>query len=294
MGLVVTTLVVFVTVGLGGLEKSTSEDSLSDEVDSEDDDDGDASALMIAVEASVVLGASSADSLSDDEVSEDVFGSGLTIAFVATAGLERAGSLSDAEASEEDEELTGGLETEPLIRGCEMTGLVMSFFTGTAFAEEEVLESDSDSELEELLGLAFRFNPFTSSVTVGFFEAAGIDSAVPAFSSSSSASLSELEPDVESDALILDDFVILSVDVCAGVASFISTSESISSSLFSLPLLLVTSFATTLAAASSRALASAFTSFFAFFAFLDCLAALVLSLSSVSLLLVSSVRDCSW
>ena len=291
----VTTLVVFATVGFGGFEKSTSEESLSDELDSEEDDDV-ASALVIAVVTSVDLGASSADSLSEDEVSEELFGSVLTIAFVAAAGLETADSLSDAEASEEDEELIDGLETEPLIWGFEMTGLDISSFTITTFvlAEEEVVESDPDSELEELLGLAFRFNPFTSSVTVGFFEAAGIGSAVPASSSSSSASLSELEADVESDGLILDDFEILSVDACAGVASFISTSESISSSLFSLPLLLVMSFAITLAAASSRALASAFTSFFAFFAFLDFLAALVLSLSSVSLLLVSSTRDCSW
>ena len=292
--MVVATLVVLVTVGLGGLEKLTSEDSLSDEVDSEDDDDDDddedASTFVIAVVTGVDLGASSADSLSDGEVSEEVFESGLATAFVVAAGLETADSLSDAEASEEDEELTDGLETEPLIRGCEMTGLDISFFTGTAFAlaEEEVLESDSDSELGELLGLAFRFNPFTNSVTVGFFEAAGIDSAVPAFSSSSSASLSELEPDAESDGLILD------VDACDGVASFISTSESLPSSLFSLLLLLVMSFAITLAAASSRALASAFISFFAFFAFLDFLAALVLSLSSVSLLLVSSTRGCSW
>ena len=285
-----TTLVVFVTVGFGGLEKSTSEDSLSDEVDSEDDDDGDASALVIAVVISVDLGASSADSLSDDEVSEELFGSVLATAFVAAAGVETADSLSDAEASEEDEELTDGLETEPLIWGCKMTGLDASFFTDTTFglAGEEVLESESDSELEELLGLGFRFNAFTSPVTVGFFEAAGIDNAVPAFSSSSSASLSELESDVESDGLILDDFVTLSVDACAGFASFISSSESISSSL-----LLVMSSAITLAAASSRALASAFTSIFAFFAFLDFLAALVSSLSSVSLLLVSSTRDFS-
>ena len=291
-----TTLVVLVTVGFGGLEKSTSEDSLSDEVDSEDDDDdGDASALVIAVVISVDLGTSSADSPSDDEVSEEVFDSVLATAFVAAAGLETADSLSDAEASEEDEELTDGLETEPLIWGCEMTGLDTSLFTATAFAlaEEETLESESDSELEELLGLVFRFNAFTSPVTVCFFEAAGIDDPEPACSSSSSASLSELEPDVESDGLILDDFVTLFVDACAGIASFISSSESISSSLFSLPLLLVMSFAITLATASSRALASAFTSVFAFSAFLDLLAALVLSLSSVSLLLVSSTRDFS-
>ena len=292
----VTTLVIFVTVGFGGLEKSTSEESLSDEVDSEDDDE-DASAFVVAVLTSVDLGALSADSLSDDEVSVEVFDSVLATTVVAAAGLETADSLSDDEASEEDEELTDGLEIEPLIWDCEMTGLDTFFFTGTAFAlaEEEVLESDSDSELEELLGLAFRFNPFTNPFTVGFLEAAGIGSAVPAFSSSSSASLSELEPDGESDNdLILDDLVVLSVGTCTRVASFISTSESISSSLFSLPLLLVMSFAITLAAASSRALASAFNSFFAFFAFLDFLAALVSSLSSVSLLLVSSTRDCSW
>lgn len=282
----VTTLVIFVTVGFGGLEKSTPEESLSDEVDSEDDDE-DASAFVVAVLTSVDLGALSADSLSDDEVSEEVFDSVLATTVVAAAGLDRADSLSDEEASEEDEDLTDGLEIEPLTWGCEMTRLDTSFFTGTAFALAEVLESDSDSELEELLGLAFRFNWFTNPLTVGFLEAAGIGSAVPAFSSSSSASLSELEPDVESDNdLILDDFVVLSVGACAGIASFISTSESISSSLFSLPLLLVISFAITLA--------SAFTSFFAFFAFLDFLAALVLSLSSVSLLLVSSARDCSW
>ena len=109
-------------------------------------------------------------------------------------------------------------------------GLDASFFTDTALtpAEDEVSESESDPELEELLGLAFRLRLFADPLTVGFCEAAGIGSPAPALSFSSSASLSEPELDVERD----DDFnfdVLLDVllGFRTGVASFISTLESL-------------------------------------------------------------------
>ena len=171
------------------------------------------------------------------------------------------------------------------------TGLDASFFTDTALtlAREEVSESDSISELEELLGLAFCLRLFTSPLTVSLCEAAGIGSRVPALSFSSSASLSELELDVDGDdGFVFDKLLDFLVSFCARGASFISTSPSLSSSLLSLPLLLVMSLAMTLAAAASLALASALISFFVLFAFLDFLAALVSSPSSLSLLLVSS------
>lgn len=80
-----------------------------------------------------------------------------------------------------------------------------SFFPDTAWrpAEDEVSESDSDSELEEIPGLALRLRLFTNPLTVGLGEAVGRTSCAPAFSFSSSASLSELECDVDID----DDFI---------------------------------------------------------------------------------------
>ena len=292
-----TTFVVLVTVGFGGLEKSSS-DSLSDVLESEEeDDDEEASAFGVTVD----LGASSSRSPSDDELSEDDSDSAFTAAVVLVAagsGGSAADSLLDEELSEEEDEVSDGLETGTLIRGCEVTserGLEASFFTNTALtpADDEMSDSSSDSELEEWL--PFRLRLFTNPLTVGFFEAAGVCRSAPALSFSSSASLSELELDVEGDDdLIFDILLGLLLDFCAGAASFISTSESLSSSQLSLPLLLVMSFAMTLAAAASLALASAFASFFIFFAFFDFLTALRLSLSSLSLLLVSSTCAFSW
>ncbi len=79
--------------------------------------------------------------------------------------------------------------------------MASSLFTGTALApaDGELSESDPDSELEELLGLAFRLRPFTKPLTVGFCEAAALGSSAPALSFSSSASLSELELEVDFD-----------------------------------------------------------------------------------------------
>lgn len=115
VGLAVTTLVVLVTVGFGGLEKSTSEDSPSDEIDSEEDDDEDASAFVVVVVVSVDLGDPLSNSLSDDELSEEGPDSALAIAVVAAAGLAglaglAADPLSDDEVSEEEEDSADGLE----------------------------------------------------------------------------------------------------------------------------------------------------------------------------------------
>ena len=175
-----------------------------------------------------------------------------------------------------------------------VVGLDASFFTGTAATpvEGEGSESDPEPEPEELLGLAFRLRPFARPFTVGFWEASVLGSCAPALSFSSSASLSELELDVDfGDKLFFDGLLDFLLGFCAGVPSFISTSESIFSSLLSLPLLLVMSSAMTLAAAASLALASAFN--FAFVAFFDFLTAFAPSLSSLSLLLVSSTSNFS-
>lgn len=121
VGLAVTTLVVLVTVGFGGLEKSTSEDSPSDEIDSEEDedededDDEDASAFVVVVVVSVDLGDPLSNSLSDDELSEEGPDSALAIAVVAAAGLAGLAGLaedplSDDEVSEEEEDSADGLE----------------------------------------------------------------------------------------------------------------------------------------------------------------------------------------
>lgn len=90
-------IVMFILVGSGGLEKSTSSESLlSEEVVSEDEGLAFVG-VGVAVGAAGFLEISLAESLSDDEVSEDV-----EAAFaVATAGLEASSSdlLSDEELS---------------------------------------------------------------------------------------------------------------------------------------------------------------------------------------------------
>ena len=183
MGVLVSALIVLITVGFGGLEKSISEDSLSEEVVSEADDDEDAFAFVVMVVVRVGLGASSSDSLldslSEGVDSESAFGAIIE----AAADLDGPGvdSGSDEEVSEEDEESLDCLETGTLLCGREEARSIelgVSFFTVAAFTagEEEVVESDSDSELEELLGSAFRLRPFNNSLTVGFREAAGIRS----------------------------------------------------------------------------------------------------------------------
>ena len=283
-------LVVLVNVGFGRLEKSSSEERLYDEVAAEvDEGDEDAFALLVGAAVSVGLEASSPDSLPDDELSEGDFDHAVAGAFPVTPGSTgfdnpAAISLSDEEVSEE-EEVTDSLETRTLLCGCEMaptTGLDASFFIGTAStpAGDKASESDSDfeAELEEPLVLAFRLSFFTKPLTVGFCEAAGIGVWAPALSFSSSASLSALELDVNlEDDLVFDDVFDFLIGFCAEIASFILTSESDSSPLLSLPLLLVISFAMILATAASLALASAFA--FAFTAFFNFLWDLVSSLS---------------
>lgn len=173
-------------------------------------------------------------------------------------------------------------------------GLDASFFIGIALTpvEGEASEADPESEPEELLGLAFRLRWFTRPFTVGLWEASDLGSCARAPSFSSSASLSELELDKDlDDKLFFNGLLDFLLGFCAGVPSLISTSESIFSSLLSLPLLLVMSFPMTSAAAASLALASAF--IFTFVAFLDFLTAFVSSLSSLSLLLVSSTSHFS-
>ena len=115
-GLVVTTLAVLVTVGFGGLEKSISEDSLSDEVVSEEEDAEGAFTLVFAA-VSVALKDSSSGSLSEDELSEEDSDFASATAIVAAAGLDvsAADSLSDEEVSEEEEGLADGLETGALL-----------------------------------------------------------------------------------------------------------------------------------------------------------------------------------
>lgn len=139
-----------------------------------------------------------------------------------------------------------------------------------------------DAELEDALADFFRFKLLLSSCVVDFRE----DAPRPAVSFSSSASLSELEVDIE-DALDFLDF--FASTALGGIdTSFMLTSESLSlllSSLLSpassallplLPLLLVCS-------ASRLAASFAFRSLLVFFLFL------VARLSSLSLLLVSSI-----
>ena len=112
MGFVVTTLVVLMTVGFGGLEKSISEESLSEEVDSDAEDDEDAFAFVGMVVVSFGLEASSSDSLSDSLSEEVDSDSALVAAVVAVTDLDGLGvdSLSDEEISEEEEEPLDGLE----------------------------------------------------------------------------------------------------------------------------------------------------------------------------------------
>ena len=254
----------FFVVGVcfGGLEKSSSEDSLSEELVSEDEDDRDA-AFSVAV---ACLGSSVADSLSDDDVSGDEDKSAEDLGRATLAGV------SDVVVADF------------------LLVLAFAFFTGEGFASlvEDSSDSDSESELDVPLELAFRFKLLTTPFTIDFCDAASVGSCAPAGSSSSSASLSELELEVDGDGdFAFDAFLLFFVVFVAVAASSISTSDSLSSPPLSLlPLVLVSSFALTLAAASSLALAPALACFFAFF---ELLTSFVSELSSESLpLLVSS------
>ena len=113
----VTTLIVFVSVGFGGLEKSISEDSLSEEVDSEaDEDDEGGVAFLVIVAVNLWVAATSSDSLPDDELYEEEADCALEAAVIAVTGLEGSvvDSLSDKEVFEE-EEVTDGAEAGKLL-----------------------------------------------------------------------------------------------------------------------------------------------------------------------------------
>ena len=255
----------FFVVGVcfGGLEKSSSEDSLSEELVSEDEDDWDP-VFLVAV---AFLGSSVADSLPDDDVSGDEDESAEDLGRATLAGV------------------------PDVVVADFLSVLAFAFFAGEGFASlvEDSSDSDPESELDVPLELAFRSKLLTTPFTIDFCDAACVGSWAPADSSSSSASLSELELELDGDGdFAFDAFLFSFVVFVTDAASSLSTFDSLSSSLLPLlPLLLVSPFALTLAAASSLALALALACFFAFF---ELLTSFVSELSSESLpLLVSSI-----
>lgn len=115
----------------------------------------------------------------------------------------------DEESDESESDLVGGL-----------TSATLAFLALGSSSDES--ESELDSEEEELLDSAFRFTP------VSFFAAgAGVGAASSSSSSSSSASLSELEEEEDDDEEEGDDARDALISFLG--ASFISTSESLSS-----------------------------------------------------------------
>ena len=250
----------------GGLEKSTSEESLSEELLPEDDE---------SVGAALAL--SLADSLSDDKASEEDSDAAFFISRTASPG-----SSLDEDVSEEDDvaDDLGGAVSATIF--AEALPFAFCIFL------KEASDSDSDSELEVSLESAFRFVFETRPSPMVFFERADLGNFASTGSSSSSASLSELELEVDDDdTLAVASFASFLVFFGTTNASFISTSESLASLLVSLsPLLLVSSFAVFEAVPTSRAAMAALPGSFPFF---DSLASLVPELSSESLLLVSSI-----
>ena len=254
----------FLIVGVrsGGLEKSTSEE-LSEELASEDEDESGVAILMVVAAS----GASMADSLFDDDVSDDEDGSAKDVGRAPLAGF------SD------------------IVVADFISVLTLAFLSVGAVASlaEDSAESDDEFELEVPLKLAVRFKLLPAPFTIGSCKVAGVGGCVSSGSSSSSASLSELGPEVDcDDDFAFDPCLFFLIGPIATAASSISTADSLSSSLLSVPpLLLVSSFAMTLATASSLALAPALACFFALF---DVLASLAPELSSESLPLpVSSI-----
>ena len=79
--------VVVVVLVVGGLGTSTLEDSLSDGVDLEEDDDEGVFAFVAVFVVGVGLGASSLESLSEDVLSEEDLDAAVATAVVAAAGL---------------------------------------------------------------------------------------------------------------------------------------------------------------------------------------------------------------
>ena len=256
-----------VDVGFGGLEKSTSEEPLSEEVGS-DDEESTAAAL--------------ADALSDVEASEEE-----SVATFFAAGIFMTGFPSEEDVSDEDDFAFGlGGAWPELILAEVFLSWAFILFDAEDFAAMPDSSSDSDSELdpEVPLELAFRFKFLAGLSTIGLFLTAGVGSAAPAGSSSSSASLSELVCEVDDPETFTSAAFVALFFFNEGVPSFISTSESLPSLLVSLPpLLLVSSFAFAGATASFLAWVPALACRFAFF---DLLASLVSELSLESLLLV--------
>ena len=183
-----------------------AEESLSVEVVSEVEEDVvDATFLSMATAAG--LGAVGSESLSDDdEVSEEEETTFLgVIVFTGTAadfGDLTVGLLLECEFGEGE--------------ACLGVGSDFNFLAGAGFSSLE--ESESESELEEELELAFRFK---------LLVAAGTDDFALVGSCSSSASLSELELEVDERDFACDHFVALILDFIGVTISFISTSESL-------------------------------------------------------------------
>ena len=158
-----------VFVGLGGFEKSISSESLLDEVVPEDEE-----LTLAAAAAGTPSGAS--DSLSDEEVSEDEDVSSFPADAFFSAGIDfgalRAEPLSADEESE-DEEVSPPFAV----------AFTLIFLAGAGL-----------SVFMEDFASAFRFSDLVLSLV-----AEAVGSLAPLESFSSSASLSELELDVEGD-----------------------------------------------------------------------------------------------
>lgn len=253
--------VVWTTVGVrfGAWEKSSSSDSLSEELVPEEDDDVDAT----AVEATVFFGDSSVDS-SVEVVLEDELGLA-TIKGIPTSPPLNAAVFVFAFFEGDDPATAAGMALDP----------------------ESVESEESEPELVESLEAAFRLRFLTGPLVADVCDAADACNGAPAGSFSSSASLSALELVVDEEGdFAFDALAFFLAAFSVGIVSVISTSNSLSLP----PLLLVSSLALTLAAASSLAFALAFACFLDFF---DFLAVFVSSLSSLPpsllLLLVSSI-----
>lgn len=208
------------------------------------------------------------------------------------AGVCSSESLEDEDSLEDEEELTADFlgdvfgASAATVRDCFLTGVAFIFFAGGASASSDDDESDSESvsELDDPLELAFRFSLLVGLLVVGVMES----SLAPGASFSSSASLSELVLDVDAD----DDFELITfftgfgaeacflVNFDVATTSSMSTSDSLSSLLLPLlPLLLVTS-------DSTLALP------FSFLLFFGCLTCTVASSAASSLLVSSSFVLC--
>lgn len=207
------------------------------------------------------------------------------------AGVWSSESLDDEDSLEDEEELTADFWGDlfgadaAAAEDCFLTGVAFVFFAGGASASSDDDESDSESvsELDDSLELAFRFSLLVGLLVVGVMEG----SLAPGASFSSSASLSELVLDVDADDAD-DDFELITffigfeaeacflVNFDVAITSSMSTSDPLSSLLLPLlPLLLVTS-------ASTLALP------FSFLLFFGCLTCTVASSAASSLLVSSS------